>query len=460
MLTELAYCRDPSQLFSALAAQPWSIFLDSGHPYINHGRYDIIAADPYIMIKTFAHDTEILYVDGRSEHSTADPFAIIQSLLGESVSQLHTVPFAGGALGYFAYDLVRRIEALPAIAEHDIDMPDMAIGIYDWAVVTDHQQRRTWLSGYGKDERTIAKWDRLQEMFHRPSTIPASAIEKKPIPYKPQSNMDRTSYAHAFNKIKHYIRQGDCYQVNLAQRFSIDFCGDPWAAYRRLRRLNAAPFGSFFNIPEGAILSTSPERFLQVHNRLVESKPIKGTRPRSLQVHEDRALSEALLESTKDRAENLMIVDLIRNDIGKTCDYGSVVVPRLFALESFATVHHLVSTVIGRLASGADVLELLRGCFPGGSITGAPKIRAMEIIEELEPHRRSVYCGSIAYIGFDRNMDSNIIIRTSLYHRGKMHYWAGGGIIMDSKLDAEYQECLDKAAVFFSLFDTKDHVDH
>ncbi|MEE8233178.1 MAG: aminodeoxychorismate synthase component I, partial [Gammaproteobacteria bacterium] len=415
----------------------------------------IIAAHPYITLKTFADETEIVYANGKKEYSSDDPFSLVKTLLGENENKLPTVPFAGGALGYFAYDLGRRIEKIPDTSEHDITMPEMAIGIYDWAVVTDHQQRRTWLTGYGKDERTFDEWDELLDLFQTNTELGTSKSSTQEFEVRSdlQANMDDERYARAFNKIKHYLREGDCYQVNLAQRFTIDVAGDPWPAYLKLRRLNPAPYSSFFNISEGTVLSTSPERFLKVDNGLVETKPIKGTRRRSSDVYEDRALSEDLLESKKDRAENLMIVDLLRNDIGKSCRSGSVSVPRLFALESFARVHHLVSTVIGQLAENTHALDLLRGCFPGGSITGAPKLRAMEIIEELEPHRRSIYCGSMAYIGFDGNMDSNITIRTLVHHKDRMYCWAGGGIVMDSRLDAEYQECFDKASALFALFE-------
>jgi len=454
-LTELPYCRDSSRLFTPLANEHWSIFLDSGYPYIDLGRYDIIAARPHITLETFADKTEIVYANGKKEHSSDDPFSLVKTLLGENKNKLSTVPFAGGALGYFAYDLGRRIEKIPDTSEHDITMPEMAIGIYDWAVVTDHQQRRTWLTGYGKDERTFDEWNELEELFqtNAESGTSKSSTQEFEVRSEIRPNMDNECYARAFNKIKHYIREGDCYQVNLAQRFVIDVAGDPWSAYLKLRRLNPAPYSSFFNVPEGTVLSTSPERFLKVDNGLVETKPIKGTRRRSTDVYEDRALSEDLLESKKDRAENLMIVDLLRNDIGKSCRSGSVSVPRLFALESFARVHHLVSTVIGQLADNTHALDLLRGCFPGGSITGAPKLRAMEIIEELEPHRRSIYCGSIAYIGFDGNMDSNITIRTLVHHKNQIYCWAGGGIVVDSRLDAEYQECFDKASALFALFE-------
>ncbi len=455
-LTELSYQRNSLQLFSHIADEDWSIFLDSGYPYIELGRYDIMAARPYITLKTFANETEIVYADGGSEHSSEDPFTIIKSLLGEKETRLSTVPFAGGALGYFAYDLARRLEKLPENSEHDIAMPDMAIGVYDWVVVTDHCQRRTWLTGYGRDTRTFDEWNALQDIFQskKESSALNPDLDEFKVLSQPRANMDSEIYARAFNKIKYYIREGDCYQVNLAQRFSVDVAGDPWQAYLKLREINPAPYSGFFRIPEGAVLSTSPERFLKVDNGLVETKPIKGTRRRSLDICEDTALSEDLLESEKDRAENLMIVDLLRNDIGKACRPGSISAPKLFTLESFARVHHLVSTVIGQLADDYDALDLLRGCFPGGSITGAPKLRAMEIIEALEPHRRSIYCGSIAYIGFDGSMDSSIIIRTLVHNKEKMYCWAGGGIVMDSRLDVEYRECFDKVSAIFALFES------
>ncbi|MCL4137823.1 UNVERIFIED_CONTAM: hypothetical protein GTU68_031100 [Idotea baltica] len=227
-----------------------------------------------------------------------------------------------------------------------------------------------------------------------------------------KSALESEQYHAAFNKIKQYIHEGDCYQVNLAKRFEIAANGDPWHAYKLLRQHNAAPFSTFFSTPELSIMSSSPERLLKLDQGQVETKPIKGTRPRdSSNLKRDTALANELQSSLKDRAENLMIVDLLRNDLGKVCQPGSIAVPKPFALESFATVHHLVSTITGKLADTQSAISLLRACFPGGSITGAPKLRAMEIIEELEPDRRGAYCGSMAYIGFDGNMDSNILIR-------------------------------------------------
>jgi para-aminobenzoate synthetase component I len=266
-----------------------------------------------------------------------------------------------------------------------------------------------------------------------------------------RSNMDVAQYTAAFNRIQHYIHEGDCYQVNLAQRFSAQVEGDAWAAYCRLRNISPAPFAAYLNLPDVQILSASPERFLQVRRGQVETRPIKGTRPRSDNAAQDRAYADELLSSLKDRAENLMIVDLLRNDIGKNCAPGTVRVPNLFELESFSNVHHMVSTITGKLAPGHTAMHLLRGCFPGGSITGAPKLRAMEIIEELEPHRRGVYCSAIGYIGFDGNMDTNIAIRTAVVADGEISFYAGGGIVADSEADKEYRETWDKAANMLEL---------
>ena len=452
-LTELPYQRDTTALFSTLAAEPWSIFLDSGYPFIDSGRYDIVSARPYTTLVTHGDITTITDQSGRQRVSQDDPFDLLKACLGEREKNLSGLPFCGGALGYFAYDLGRRIERLPEIARHDIPLPDMAVGVYDWAVIVDHHQRRCWLASYGRDEHTLLAWNDLAGLFqNRINRLPGTFMPRSDI----AADFDRASYARAFEKIKAYIRDGDCYQVNLAQRFMVEVSGEPWDAYMRLRQMNPAPFAVYFNIPNGAVLGSSPERFLKVSSGLVETRPIKGTRRRSPFAYEDKALAAELLESEKDRAENLMIVDLLRNDLGKTCLNGSITVPRLFALESYATVHHLVSTIHGQLKPDRHALDLLQGCFPGGSITGAPKLRAMEIIEELEPCRRSVYCGSMGYVGFDGNMDCNIAIRTLVYHRGRMYCWAGGGIVADSVMEAEYQECFDKAAPLLKLLEARE----
>jgi len=449
-VSELPYYHDSAKLFAKVADEPWSMFLDSAHPETDVGRYDIIVSRPLVTLETFGDVTHIVEIDkSKKTSSKEDPFLLVKQYLGDKDKNLSGLPFCGGALGYFAYDLGRKIETLPEISIQDINMPEMAIGIYDWAVIVDHHVRRAWLASFCRFEKTEKIWSELQELF---SSNAVDNERKYQIKTDVESNMSKEEYTKAFDRIKNYILDGDCYQVNLAQRFSAKFEGDSWAVYLKLRQLNPAPFSAYINIPSGTVLSSSPERFLLVTGNQVETKPIKGTKHRSVFAYEDKALAASLLESEKDRAENLMIVDLLRNDISKSCDSGSVLVPKLFSLETYATVHHLVSTISGRLSKGKHALDLLRDCFPGGSITGAPKHRSMEIIEELEPHRRSVYCGSIAYIGFDGNMDSNICIRTLVKYENKLYFHAGGGIVWDSKADAEYKECFDKAAALLKLF--------
>jgi para-aminobenzoate synthetase component 1 len=447
LLTELSYRPDSAALFEAVADRPWAVFLDSGLHYPGQARYDIIAAEPYVRLVTRGGLTE---VHGEtSELSRADPFELLREQLAIDPACRGELPFAGGAIGYFGYDLARRLERLPARARDSERIPDMAVGIYDWAVVVDHSERRAWLVGQGRDPDTDRKWDGLVRLFT------ADSAERQRAPFRVTSpvtsNFTPKGYGHAFDHILDYIRAGDCYQVNLAQRFTAHASGDPWLAYQRLRLINPAPYSAYMNTPYAQILSASPERFLRVSNGQVETKPIKGTRPRAGHAKLDAERIAELVASEKDRAENLMIVDLLRNDLSKNCAIGSVKVPRLFEVESFATVHHLVSTVTGRLAEGRDAIDLLRGAFPGGSITGAPKTRAMQIIEELEPHRRGVYCGAIGYIGYDGDMDTNIAIRTLVHSRGIVRFWAGGGIVADSQRDAEYQETFDKAAALLNL---------
>lgn len=448
LYAELPYCEDSVPLFEALRLEPWPIFLDSGWPASQAGRFDIIAADPFVTFNCQGLETRVCKRHAIFS-SLENPFTLLQSELRRCSNNkpplsFPGLPLTGGALGYFSYDLVRRLEKLPTMALDLEHMPEMAIGLYDWVIVIDHHQQRCLLVGQGYDSRTWERWENLKYHLSRVRRLPSQPEFR--LSGRIESNMDREDYRQAFARIQHYIHEGDCYQVNLAQRFGVLAQGDPWPLYRRLRSLNAAPFSAYFAFPEGVVLSTSPERFLQVNGGRVETRPIKGTRPRDPDPAADRRLALELQNSSKDRAENVMIVDLLRNDLGRVCIPGSIHVPGLCALESFATVHHLVSTVRGRLAPGRDSIDLLQACFPGGSVTGAPKVRAMEIIEELEPHRRGIYCGSLGYIGFDGNMDTNIAIRTLVYNRNYLRFWAGGGIVADSVEAIEYQESLDKAA--------------
>jgi len=337
---------------------------------------------------------------------------------------------------------------LPDIAHDAGQLPTMAVGIYDWALVLDHQQHTARLVSHQRYAETAQL---LPQLLIRLQDNPALPPDDFRVHGKITSNFTPDSYASAFASVQNYLKSGDCYQINLAQRFSAVASGDALGAYLTLRSLSPAPYSAFLNLPQVQILCASPERFLRVQNGRVETRPIKGTRPRGCNAQQDIRLAEELHNHPKDRAENLMIVDLLRNDLGKSCTPGSVRVPKLFEVESYANVHHLVSTVEGKLAEGRDALDVLRGCFPGGSVTGAPKLRAMQIIEQLEPHRRGIYCGAIGYVGFDGNMDSNIVIRTLVYSGDEVCCWAGGGIVADSEEKAEYQETLDKASAMLEL---------
>ena len=438
---DLPYPAAAERMFAPLAQQPWALWLDSAWPAGRGGRHDIITALPRTTLVTRGPETEIAAADGRVEWSRADPLELLREHLGarQALAAPAEVPFAGGALGYFAYDLARRRQRLPERARDAEGLPDMAVGLYDGALVIDHAERncRLWFS----DDAAGRTWaQRFLQRLHG-----AAATADFAVTGEVRASLTPAAYRKAFDRVQRYIRAGDCYQVNLALRFAAPCRGHPWPLYLALRAHNPAPFSAWLNFPFGQVLSSSPERFLTVHDGEVEACPIKGTRPRAEDPGEDARQAADLAASDKDRAENLMIVDLLRNDLGQVCRPGSVHVPSLFALESYATVHHLVSSVRGTLAPGKTALDQLAAAFPGGSITGAPKLRAMQIIEELEPERRGVYCGAIGYLGRDGGMDLNIAIRTLTCHDGRLRFWAGGGLVADSRAAAEYRECLDKA---------------
>ena len=447
----LPYSSDSSDYFNRIRHLPWPVFFDSTTDTTHDNRYDIIAAAPFKTLTTHGQQTTIETHES-TDIISGDPFQVLQQQLSEHPKQATTnLPFCGGAIGLFSYDLGRQIEDLPIIAANQENAADMLVGLYDWAVVTDHKLKQCYLASFKLDASTEQSWQQLISLLNADQMPPQQTMT---VSGSLNSQLETTQYNTAFDKIKEYIREGDCYQVNLAKRFEIAAEGDPWHVYALLRKQNAAPFSCFFDTPNLSIISSSPERLLKLKQGQVETKPIKGTRPRDLtNPKRDIALANELQNSIKDRAENLMIVDLLRNDLGKACQPGSINVPKPFALETFATVHHLVSTITGMLTEHETAVSLLRACFPGGSITGAPKLRAMEIIEELEPDRRGAYCGSMAYIGFYGNMDSNILIRTLVYNNNRLRFWAGGGIVADSNAEQEYQEVHDKAAAILNIIE-------
>jgi para-aminobenzoate synthetase component 1 len=362
-------------------------------------------------------------------------------------------PFQGGAAGYFGYDLGRQTERLPATARDDSGLPEMLVGLYDWVIAWDHAAGRVWLCATGLPDGTAAAARARTAMVLRllDTTEPyGDAALARPVL---RSNFRRTDYLRAVERALAYIRAGDIYQVNLSQRFRGAWAGDPQALYRRVRAVSPVPYGAYLDFGDVQVVSASPECFLRFDGSRVETYPIKGTRPRGATPAEDERLAAGLLASEKDRAENVMIVDLLRNDLGKVCRIGSVDVPRLFAIEGYSHVWQMVSTVTGLLRPELDAVDLLRACFPGGSVTGCPKIRAMAIIEELEGVRRGVYCGAIGCIGFSGVMTTSIVIRTLVLHRGRLDLQVGGAIVADSDPQGEYEETLAKAAALVAALE-------
>ncbi|WP_038881944.1 aminodeoxychorismate synthase component I [Vibrio jasicida] len=424
-------------LFSRIEHQPWAMLLRSASETHIDSRFDVLVANPIATLETVAGDTQIK-TDTQEYASQDDPFSLLDELQQQLLPNLELgaewdLPFVGGALGYFSYDLGRRVESMPELAAKDLQTPDMAVGLYEWALVVDHKLKTAILVG----QNTQAAWQWLNSQF------PVD-VEHFKLIGDWQSNMTQASYASRFDSVQEYLLSGDCYQINLAQRFNAPYQGSEWQAYLKLEAANQAPFSAFIRMPKSTLLSISPERFLELKDNVIETKPIKGTRPRGADTLQDQANAHDLQTAEKDQAENLMIVDLLRNDIGRVASPGSVHVPKLFDIESFPAVHHLVSTIRANLDPQYSAADLLRACFPGGSITGAPKVRAMQIIEELEPHRRSAYCGSIGYISRHGRMDTSITIRTLVAENNKLYAWAGGGVVADSDCASEYQETLDK----------------
>jgi para-aminobenzoate synthetase component 1 len=435
----LPYRANPAHYFAAIRHAPGAVLLDSGRPSADRGRYDLLSAWPQEQLTVSPDESGEAFLQRLRDNLTR---------LGEaSLPAPYELPFAGGLIGYLSYDFGRHLERLPSQACDDLHLPDARFGLYGWALVSDHLALTSQLVFH--PTLPDSERQRLIGLFSQPAP---EAVAPFKLLTPMTADLSADQYQQAIERIQQYIQAGDCYQVNFAQRFRAPCQGDSWAAYCALREACPTPFSGFQSLPDGdAVLSLSPERFVKVSQRHVETRPIKGTRPRGQTPGQDAANAAELLASPKDRAENLMIVDLLRNDLGRTCRIGSVRVPELFSLESYPNVHHLVSSVTGELADDRDALDLIAGSFPGGSITGAPKIRAMQIIDELEPTRRGLYCGSLLYLDVRGEMDSSIAIRSLLVKDGQVCCWGGGGIVADSEWQAEYQESITKVKV---LLDT------
>jgi para-aminobenzoate synthetase component 1 len=456
---------EPWDAFRQIAGWPHALFLDSTLAGPELGRYSFLTADPFEWL--WARGCRVVVSGEDRPREPADPFAVLAERLALYPTDTlpHLPPFQGGAAGLLGYDLCHHLERLPRPPWDEFAGVDLAVGLYDWVLAYDHAAGRAWLLSTGFPERDPGRRQRRarqrlvavkQRLRRRPAApaaplarpVPASALcPQWPMPGLPglTSNFDRSRYLDTVRRAIEYVHAGDCFQVNIAQRLLYPATLLPLELYGRLRQRNPAPFAGYFDLGEFVIASASPERFLRVQDGAVETRPIKGTRPRGATPAEDHASREELLASAKDRAENIMIVDLLRNDLGRVCRYGSVRVPALCRLETYRTVHHLVSEVCGHLREGLGPVDLLRAAFPGGSVTGAPKVRAMEIIAELEPTARGPYCGSLGYLGFDGSMDTNILIRTFTVGRGWVQFPVGGGIVADSVPEREYEETWHKA---------------
>lgn len=444
-LVSLPYHPDSAHLFERIHQLPGAVFLDSCAQHNEQGRYDILASLPYLELEGFS-DYTLVSTQGNTLKSPRGPFDVLKStLIQESEKFNHetlaALPFSGGAIGQFNYELNHTHLIKNASATNSALMH---VGFYDVFIIVDHQEKTSVIYSINKNAEP-----KLQQMRTLIKQSKCDASFKLCSPFK--NNITAERYNEDFLSIQEFILSGDCYQINYTQRFETRYSGNPWLAYRKLREQSPAPYSAYINCNNSTILSHSPEQFLQLKENHITSKPIKGTRARKTDIKADKLEEHALLNSQKDQAENLMIVDLIRNDISRNATVGSVKVPQLFALESFTNVHHLVSTVTAELAENRHAVDLFQDSFPGGSITGAPKIRAMEIINELEEVNRGIYCGSIAYFSFNGNIDSSITIRTLLCERdqensGNIYCWGGGGIVFDSKVREEYQESIDKVS--------------
>ncbi|WP_413206215.1 aminodeoxychorismate synthase component I [Rhodospirillum sp. A1_3_36] len=438
--------RDPLDLLPLAAQAEHAVLFDSAARDGGRGRYAFLCVDPWRVITADGQGT---WVDGLPAH--VDPFTALRvglEAMAEAVPETCPLPFPTGAAGLLGYELGRHLEHLPNPAPNHLNMPELAMGLYDTVVGLDLEARRAWILA-GRRRRPDAR-ERTETLAARIAALPsATAPDWSPLGHW-TPDRPRAAVEDAIARTIAYIHAGDIFQANITQRFlgQMPRGLDDMTLYKRLRQLSPAPFAAFLRLGrDRAVISASPERFLSLEaDGRVETRPIKGTRPRGITAEDDARLARELLASEKDRAENLMIVDLMRNDLGRVCTLGSIAVPQSRGLETFASVHHLVSAVVGKLRPGAGPVELLKACFPGGSITGAPKIRAMEIISELERVRRDAYCGSIAWIGLDGSMDSNIVIRSLTRSGETLVAQAGGGIVADSDPAAEYEESLVKLA--------------
>jgi para-aminobenzoate synthetase component 1 len=449
----------PAALSAIVGRWDGPALLESGPGFAGAGRWSILAAEPRLVFQAVATGWSVKEPCGSVvEEGNSGPLDALTGLLRKlgldaaaSRPDADECPFQGGLVGYFGYDLAPTLERLPRKAVAASRMPDVRFGLYDTAILVDHASGQAAVHAWDLlGEGRPAVIDRAESWCRRIGNPPRLMNVSPPRFGDIRSNFDPASYRGAVRRALDYLRAGDIFQVNLSQRFTAEGAFDPMDLHVRLRRISPAPFAAMLRWDDFAVLSASPELFYSTDGSRISTRPIKGTRPRGRDPAEDARLVAELVASAKDRAELTMIVDLERNDLGRICEYGSVAVSQALAVESFAQVHHLVATVDGRLRPEVGPMDVVRAMFPGGSITGAPKIRAMEIIDELEPDRRGLYTGSIGYLSRGRSA-FNIAIRTILIEGNRASYQVGGGIVADSDPDAEYRETLDKGRALHQI---------
>ncbi len=418
----------------------------------NLGRYSFMGFSPFLTIKSKNRD---IFINGR--HYAGNPIKILKKKLSlfKSVKNKGLPLFFGGAVGYFSYDIAHFFEKLPKAAVDDMEIPDMYFLFIDKSIIFDNLSNELLIAVLGNDyEKSLNEINRIKKIIEakpKPSDKKDKKIKCSPL----QSNFKKSEYIKSIEKVKEYIKAGDTFQVNLSQRMEAKISGDPLAIYENLTKINPAPFSAFMELDGFSIISSSPERLVRLENGIVSTRPIAGTRPRGNTKEEDIKLEKELLSSIKERAEHTMLVDLERNDLGRVCNYGSVKLTEAMMIERYSHVMHLVSNIAGKLHKGKDRFDLLKAVFPGGTITGCPKIRTMEIIDELEPTARGPYTGSLGYFNFAGGMDFNIIIRTLIMKGNKIYTQAGGGIVADSIPEEEYNETLYKAQAMIKAIKSK-----
>lgn len=467
IIEELETNLSPVAVFESFRKEPFCFFLDSGMDHEKLGRYSLMGASPFFILKS-SEDKITIIKDNVETYEKGNPLDVLGKYLDiyKLDAQQSPVPCSGGAVGYISYDICHFIENLPKKAVDDLRLPETCFGFYDLVLVHDNLLKKTFIISTGfpeleENRRMKRARERLSELktkmgsLSRDKQAPATASSFSAGDINIKCNFTHEGYLRAVEKARQYIIDGDIFEVNISQRFEREINIEPYELYLRLRQINPAPFAAYLDFSEVKIVCSSPERFLRCQRDQVETRPIKGTARRGKTPKEDQAKAKELLDSVKDHAENMMIVDLERNDLGRVCRFGTVKVTELAILEKYPTVYHLTSTVVGQLQEGKGRIDLLKATLPGGSITGAPKVRSMEIIDELEPTKRSIYTGNIGYLSFDGNMDLNIVIRTFIIKGNRAYFQTGGAVVYDSNPEAEYQETLDKVRALISALTMK-----